>query len=287
MSIPTIYDNYNDFMALFRLYRLLNRSELEVFLDFHNCRFLAHSGVAFLGGLVRQIESRRGKVIFDWDSLQPRILDSLIKNDFTYAFKYMYSPNSGISVPYREYQSKSEKDIICQQLLERWIGAGFLHISSMLQGLIIGNVWEIFDNAFEHSESRIGVFSCGQYYPNMKLLKLTVVDFGIGIPGSVRRFKGKQTYLPETCMKWAFSEGRTTTSGIGRGMGLDLLRDFIKKNQGNLEIFSHEGYTKITDKEDIYSRVNTYFDGTLVNITLNADSNYYMLENEVPSGVVF
>src|ERR1035441_3793371 len=39
-------------------------------------------------------------------------------------------------------------------------------------------------------ESRIGVISCGQYYPRLGRVKLTIVDFGIGIPEDVRRYSG-------------------------------------------------------------------------------------------------
>ena len=46
-------------------------------------------------------------------------------------------------------------------------------------------------------------------------------------------------------------------------MGLELLKSFIKTNQGKLECYSHEGYTLIRDNE-VYENLTAFFKGTLV-----------------------
>jgi hypothetical protein len=81
-----------------------------------------------------------------------------------------------------------DKEILADYLKTKWLGCGWIHVSPSLQDAIVGRVWEIYANAFEHAQSSIGVFSCGQHYPKMKELKLTVVDFGVGIPSNVRLF---------------------------------------------------------------------------------------------------
>jgi len=105
-------------------------------------------------------------------------------------------------------------------------------------------MWEIYSNAFEHSSTDIGVFSCAQHYRSRNDLILSAVDFGRGIPENVRLFLRRQHVDEESvsklsgaaCLKWAFERGNSTcTEGIARGLGLDLLKEFVRVNRGKLE----------------------------------------------------
>jgi two-component sensor histidine kinase len=142
---------------------------------------------------------------------------------------------------------------------------------------------EIYANAFEHGQSPNGIFSCGQHFPRRRELNLTVVDFGVGIPSNVRRYLKNPTLSADSCMEWASHPGNTTKpkQGIPGGVGLDLLRDFVKITDGKLEIFSHEGYILMSKDNESYSSRESYFEGTLVNIKLHCDSkSYFKLSTE-------
>ena len=163
----------------------------------------------------------------------------------------------------------------------KWLGRGWVSVSPALRDAIVGTVWEIYENAFEHSFSTVGVFCCGQHYPQLHLLKLCVLDFGVGIPSSVRWFTKKETASAAAALRWAFRPGNTTKpNGMGRGMGLDLLKEFIKVNQGELEIYSHEGYALIREGQERYLDRSTFFEGTVVNFTFKCDEAYYHLASE-------
>jgi hypothetical protein len=147
--------------------------------------------------------------------------------------------------------------------------------------LIAGKVWDVYANAFEHSRSPIGVFSCGQHYPGIKELHLTIIDFGQGIPCNVRSLPENTSLNPAQSLEWAIKPGNTTIkSKIPRGMGLDFLRDFISSNQGNLTIFSNEGYIKIKSNEVRSELRSINFGGTLINIALKCDESYYYLASK-------
>ena len=153
---------------------------------------------------------------------------------------------------------------------------------------------EIYLNAFEHGQSQIGVFACGQHYPKNRELNLTIVDFGVGIPSNVRSYKASN-FAPEAlvakhCMEWAFQEGTSTKQGDSaepRGLGLDLLQDFVIQNKGRLEMFSHEGYVLITDGKISFAERSIFFEGTMVNISLRCDESYYCLASEVDEKPLF
>jgi hypothetical protein len=83
---------------------------------------------------------------------------------------------------------------------------------------------------------------------------LAVADFGGGIPSNVRSSLDDRLSGAEETMRRAFTQGNTTTKQIygPRGMGLDLLKEFVRLNSGKLEIYSHDGYVCIDNTGQIY-----------------------------------
>lgn len=297
LDIPTINDRPADFDKLFRLWNAAKGSSLEVTFDFSTCDFLRPNAIAFLGGLARLVESRNGRVTFDWNTAiaNGKILTVLRQNGFASAFGYAHALGfPGNSIPYREDQTQPNdvKDDIIDYLAYEWLGRGWVHVSPKLQNAVVGRVWEIYANAFSHAKSNLGIFSCGQFFWRMSLLKLTVVDFGVGIPATVRQFFKDHPLAKQlsaaACIRWAFEPGNTTKAeGTGRGIGLDMLKEFVYVNHGKLEIYSENGYALITNQKEQYSNRASFFKGTVVNITLRCDERYYRLVNEGPSGPWF
>lgn len=286
LCVNTIEDCPHHVDKLFRVWHEITQipeDYLKLRVDFHYCEFLGHIGVAFLGGIVRLVESRGGNVTFDWNTLPHKIRTNLAQNGFLYDFGYNREPWDGNSVPYRSDRQR-DPTAIADYLRYKWLGKGWVNISPGLQEAITGKVLEIYDNAFEHSQSAIGVFSCGQNYPKAGTLQLTVVDFGIGIPNSVRSLPENSDKTATEALKWAFELGNSTkkNNGIGRGAGLHILHEFVVKNHGKLMIFSNDGYVVIGDNGVRYKNICTSFSGTLINISLKCDESYYCLASEVP-----
>jgi hypothetical protein len=290
LSIPTINDRPVDFDTLFGFWNQVNNDSLDVTFDFSYCGFLKQNAVAFLGGLARLIKFRSGSVPFLWNTIRNNIFTNLAQNGFLSTFGHGGGPWTGNSIPYREDPTLDSEGIM-GYLKTKWLGRGWLQVSEQLRNAIVGRVWEIYDNAFMHAQSPAGIYSCGQHYPRRRELKLTAVDFGVGIPSNVRFFfrddTQTQTLSAANCLKWAFLPGKTTKPGIGRGMGLELLKDFVKTNKGKLEIFSHEGYAMVDEKQEIFMNRETFFEGTLVNITFLCDESYYHLASEGVEELIF
>lgn len=284
INVPTINDDRHDFDRLFGLWNQVNEAHLDVIFRFKHCGFLRQNAVAFIGGISRLIQHRGGQVIIDWDSMQYPIHLHLCNNCFVDAFGQQSGPSTANTVPYREDLTQNAEKLI-SYLKTQWLGHSWINVSLDLRDAIVGVVWEIYANAFEHSNSPIGIFSCGQHYPNIHELKLTVVDFGVGIPANVRAFFKDdprfQSLSSDSCLKWAFQQGTTTKPNESRGMGLDLLKDFVRLNKGKLEIFSHDGYAVIDENMEAYSTMHSWFEGTIVNITFICDASFYKLSSEV------
>lgn len=280
--IPRLNDASTDFDKLFKFWQQL--SELEkptVHFNFTHCDFLRDNAVAFLGGLIRLTQYKGGIVNFDKSSLQRDVYINLAQNGFLYALDYSHKPWDGNSVPYREDKA-FDRDDFTTYLMDKWLGKGWIHISPMLKAHITQPVIEAYINVFDHAESPIGVISCGQHYPSMGHLKLTMVDFGVGIPFKVRTFLNEPAMKSSEALQWAFQPHATTKSGSGiaHGLGLKLLKSFIKENGGKLEIYTENGYVRIEGAEEKFLDRPNQFEGTLVQITLMCDDNYYKLPTE-------
>lgn len=286
LNIPTVNDGLNDFDKLFGLCNDITYNHCDIDLDFHNCRFLRQNAVAFLGGLIRYIQSQ-GRKIVNLDSLTPKVYQNLQENGFLHSLGFGLEPWQGDSIPYRENKIRDYKNII-SYLQQQWLGRGWVDCSPCLQNEIVSNAMEIYLNAFEHGQTDIGIFSCGQYYPRMKILKLTIVDFGVGIPSNVRNFLNQTHLSAKEAIKWSFASGNATKpQNIPRGVGLDTLKEFVKVNNGQLEVFSHNGYAIIDNNQESYQNRDSYFGGTLVNITFQCNNCSYSLMSEYSNQSLF
>ncbi len=277
IEIKTINDDLKDFDRLFQIWKKANQGQSKIILDFSKCWFLKQNAVAFIGGLIRSLESQGKTVSIKWETLHKNIATNLQQNGFMHVFNNDCKPWDGNSIPYREDLIQNEFSV--DYLKDNWLGRDWINIDQKLQNLIVSRVYEIYANAFEHGQSNIGVFSCGQHYPKLGELKLTVVDFGVGISSHVRNYLKDPDLSADKAIKWAFQPGTTTRLGeVTGGIGLDFLKQFVNVNQGKLEIFSHNGYAIIDECNESYQVRQTFFEGTLVNITLKCDESYYYLE---------
>jgi len=299
-SIPTLNDNPTDFDKLCELGDLVHAANSDVIFTFSDCQFLRPNAIAFLGGMARIVESKGRIVKFDFDTAPDKVLTILRQNGFANQFGHSVFSGPGRSVPYREdriepIRQANLKDEIIDYLTNEWLGHGWVHVSPRLRNAIVGVVWEIYDNAFEHANSEIGIYSCGQYFPRLRILQLAVADFGIGIPENVKRYLQEKVkrYLPlklpsASCLQWAFQEGASTkTQGTRRGLGLNLLKDFVNLNHGTLEIYSQDGYALVKDNKERFHNRNSLLQGTIVNITIRCDESYYCFTDETSVGPLF
>jgi hypothetical protein len=103
------------------------------------------------------------------------------------------------------------------------------------------------------------------------------LDKWLGSEGNERA--NYQTFFGDFCVALGV-EGPPPKGSVG-GTGLNSLQSFIRSNQGNLKIFSNDGYVNIKDNEVRYETREIDFGGTLINIAFKYDESYYCLASEV------
>ncbi|WP_292993416.1 ATP-binding protein [Nitrosomonas sp.] len=194
----------------------------------------------------------------------------------------------GTTIPYRRFDVKDDRyfaDYIENELIHR------AEMPAMSHGLLKKfreSIFEIFSNAVLHSNSELGIFSCGQFFPNRQRLDFSVADLGVGMRQNIQDNTGL-ILSAEDAIHWS-TEGRNTTKRgpIPGGLGLKLLREFIDLNGGCIQIVSDAGYWRRENKKTITAPLNYPFPGTVVTVEINtADTNSYKLVSEPSAANIF
>ena len=216
----------------------------------------------------------------------------LQKNHFLSQFGVSDKPDSyGTTIEYRRFETVNKVNVYeqFQTYVTKYFRSKSLGLPEMTPALLKRfreSLFEVFLNAIEHSYTQDGIFTCGQFFPKRKRLTFSISDLGIGIDGNIH--KNLNMKLPaEVAIKWAIS-GKTTRRGRSGGLGLQLIQEFIKLNQGRLIIVSSTGYRELSKGKVSSHTFSRPFPGTVVTIDIDtADETSYCLSSEIDSSDVF
>jgi hypothetical protein len=106
-------------------------------------------------------------------------------------------------------------------------------------------------------------------------LKYTKDDLGVGIRQQVRRHLQDGSISSTDAIRWALQEGHSTKTGSQPGgLGLKLLKEFITRNGGRIQIVSRMGFFELAGEKETLRMMAGDLPGTTVNIEINtADSS--------------
>lgn len=130
---------------------------------------------------------------------------------------------------------------------------------------------ELFNNIHDHSTLSTG-FVHVQHYPNNKQVRITVSDFGRGIPSTIRSRFGAMR--DDAAILMATEEGVTAKSQPNNmGAGLAYLIDRITGCDGKVRIHSLSGnlycFRDMNGQRKVANQGNGSYPGTLIDISLD------------------
>jgi hypothetical protein len=191
------------------------------------------------------------------------------------------------TVPYEQFDPKDER------AFEEYVEKKFItktempKMSDQLQNKFQRNIFEVFNNAVFHSETKLGIFSCGQYYPTRNSLVFSIADLGIGIQKKIKN-EVNLDFSPTDAIIWVTEKGNTTKLNSFGGLGLKLLVEFIDLNGGVIKIVSDAGYWSHSKGQFTTKLLKYPFPGTVVTIDINtADERVYRLKSELSLENIF
>lgn len=149
-------------------------------------------------------------------------------------------------------------------------------------------IQELFGNAQIHGECT-QVYTCGQYYHQNHKMDFTIVDLGHTIYENVVSYLGELGQdIPESCIAWAVEPEHSTKRTNSGGIGLSLMHDFIYYNKGKFQIISGNEFWELNARNVSFSRLDSFFPGTIINIEINQnDKNYYKYSESVSDKEIF
>lgn len=216
---------------------------------------------------------------------------ALRKNGFLAQFGAEQLPDDyDTTIPYRQFGSDNASAEEFKRHIAESFRSGIKGLPIMTDPLLREfrtSIFEIYNNAAEHAESSLGVFTCGQYYPRKERLDFSIADLGLGIRRRILQ-SCRLAFEPEEAINWAASGNTTRTGPRPGGLGLKLLREFIALNKGCLLIVSDAGYWRQRGDQVKTQRFSRPFPGTVVTMEFNtADQATYCLQSEIDESQIF
>lgn len=288
LNIGTVRSDYAGFNGIARIAELSRELTLDsVEVDFSTCGFFEANMASPLYAVVARLREELNDVSLI--NLNPALRTILRKNHFLTKFQEeALRDTNHTTVPFKAFKLQAGEQFF--EYLESYMhGKGIPTMSEGLTKRFRQSLFEIFQNAAIHSKSSSGIFTCGQFFPQMHRLDFTIADAGIGIRDNVRKYTGNAKMSSCAAIEWALIEGNTTkAAGQPGGLGLKLLKEFIRMNKGKLQIVSRYGYYQFSASGESCKKLDHGFPGTCVNIEINTqDISSYCLKSELSSDDIF
>jgi hypothetical protein len=255
--------------------------EIPVDLD----RWFDANMAAPLGAVLDLLEDSLNDIVFN--RIDNRIQTILRKNGFLRHFGFDYHADSNhTTIQYKKMKPDDGR------YFREYVAAQFLNrpeLPAMSEGLrkkMTEAMLELFVNAQIHSETR-HIYTCGQFFPRRHTIEFCIADTGIGFKEKFFRRFGKPISAVEA-IRWAVQDRNTTKVGIPGGIGLALLREFVKLNNGKLQIVSGDAYYQYDREEEKAEKLVKPFPGTVVNVMFRTnDKRNYSLASEADEANLF
>ena len=252
---------------------LIDSNETTIILDFTHCRFSHAIFTSYLGALA-YIGASFGKTIKYQTSKNSKLSEYFYNSGlYDHIMKQPDIHSNRNAIPFASIDLKDDSSIIVY--IDNILELAPIQLTEQGHEVLFKNIYEIFNNSVDHSRANHGVYACGHWMPQKKYLSFSVYDTGVGIPALIKE-KIDNTMSSKSALEWALKRGNSTKqllSGIPRGLGLSDLQDFIRLNDGSLNILSNDIYYQYNATSN-FEHLSFPSMGTFIGITIIADYDH-------------
>jgi hypothetical protein len=269
------FNTYSHFIDFYQKKKNVFYDEIDI--SFENIQWLSANLCSLIGAIFRKIENNGNKI--NIVNIHKSIETILKKNNFLSYFGYpRINDYYDTTIPYLIFNPNDERAFI-EYVKNDFIGKkAFPSMSKKLHKKFLESIFEIFTNAVIHSETKEGIFTCGQYFPRLNYIEFTITDLGIGIKNRIIKDK-KIDLKADEAIDWAMQDRNTTKTKSG-GMGLSLIKEFICLNKGKIHVISNDGFWKLSSDKITKKLFNAEFPGTMVNLYIDTSDTHHYSINE-------
>lgn len=285
-KLATVNDTFDSYQGLITFFES-NKDNIFSNIHLEITSFFSANMSAVLGAILDKFTNNLNDIHFDY--LSPQIESILLKNDFlTYYGKQRAIDVNKTTIKFQKLKPTDGK-YFKSYVIEELIDGHITDLPKMSQGVkekMVEAIYEIFVNAQIHSETDF-IYTCGQFFPNMNKIEFTIVDTGIGFKEKInQRFNSNLSSIQ--AIEWAVKDRMTTKQKISGGIGLALLKEFVKMNKGKMQIISNEGFYQYDSMGEKSREFIGEFPGTIVNLQFRTDDkSNYLLKSEIDINDIF
>ncbi|AFD28200.1 ATP-binding protein [Deinococcus gobiensis] len=287
--IPEIRTDFEGYSYLSKLdEKIKNYSDLDesISINLENMTWIDVNMCSVLGAIIQKHKSNGAKI--EVVKVNRNVENILSKNGFLTKFMsgFNIKDSYGTVVPYRRYNLSDESkfpDYVSKISKDR----ERLKFNQNTRSSLLNSILELFSNSVIHSGSGLGIFVCGQYYPNKHTIRFTITDLGVGIRDRVSRFLLKDISDQDSIL-WAITKRNSTKYNIPGGLGLSFLIEFVTANEGQVILCSGNAYVKISESNREILNMNSRFLGTSISLIINTDrDSVYLPVQEISEEDLF
>ncbi len=281
--VPTSEAGYSHLIMVYN--DIMSCGATNILVDFSQCINFDANLAAVLGALLGSAKLH-GKSIWLRPPTAVGVKRCLTRNKFFSAFQVETTSQERQNfIPYQKFSSLQTHEFK-QYIDENLIAKQQFPSHTDKAGIYIREcIFEVFANAATHGNCE-DIYCCGEYHSNktIPVLEMTIVDCGKSIVTNVNDFltsKNLPTISSCQAIHWATGNGNTTKDTPG-GLGLWNLIEFIKMNQGFLQIVSGDGMIEYSNGTLAMQQIRFAFPGTIVNMAFNFNDNQrYLMSDEI------
>ena len=171
---------YNEFAD--KINYILNTDADRIIFDFHECKWFHASFTSVLGGMISICNKNNKNVILDIAS-GSAVADFFNRAGlFSEHFNYKPLENKN-AIRVKELDLNDEEYI--NSYIDNILKLAPVTLTEKCRQIIYSAIYEIFDNAEEHSKAKYGIHTGGYWFPKKQIMSFSVYDTGIGIPTSI------------------------------------------------------------------------------------------------------
>lgn len=257
----------------------------ETIVRFDSCKHIDANLSSAMGAFFDEW-SGKGVNVFLTEPLNRTVRKALSRNGFFSSFNIRNTfEEKEKYIKYRCFdgsEAEAFKMYLFEELLKK---QKFPQCSDKAKEKIVESIYEVFANAVTHSGKQ-SVYTCGEshVHSGVLMLDMSITNLGRTISDNVNQHLRKQRkpeLSQEDTIRWAFEKGNTTKS-IPGGLGLDILKEFIDLNNGNIQMVSGAAMLDYTNHTFATTSLGVNFPGTIVTLNFNCDDQkQYSLTEEV------
>lgn len=240
-----------------------NCFEDKIVFDFTNTKVIESNLFAILASLIAGLERRKNKIRLS--NMQPSILNLFNTKKLVNGAARKYLWKSFIKC--QHFASQDEEALSDYLDTRIFPERPEISLNQQLKMAVQLCIVEIFRNAFAHSNCK-EVFIAHYYSVYNKKLCVSISDLGRPFNLLVNKTL-KKSLNGVGGIEWAVEEGNTTQKNTKKGIGLYTIRQFIKQNQGRIQIMSGDGVWKQVKHRTFSKTYVNEFPGSVISLEFN------------------